>query len=72
MSTRIVHYAIDAALVSTVLAGIKHSTGLTLALDKIENTTVRSTIATYLSIGDYCFDKVVETLKSSGFSKKED
>ncbi|ORY05525.1 DUF1748-domain-containing protein [Basidiobolus meristosporus CBS 931.73] len=71
MVGRLVHYAIDAALVSTVLAGIKRSTGLTVAVDKIENSTFRSAMSTYLSIGDYCFDKVVEGLKGSGYSKKD-
>ncbi|CAG8717362.1 6260_t:CDS:2, partial [Scutellospora calospora] len=38
---RLVHYAADAVLVSAVLAGIKRSTGLTIATNRIENEEVR-------------------------------
>ncbi|KAK9708257.1 hypothetical protein K7432_009743 [Basidiobolus ranarum] len=72
MSGRLFHYAVDAALISTVFAGVKRSTGLTLNMEKIENTTVRSGVEMYLSFGEYCFGKVVETLKTSDYSKKDE
>ncbi|ORX85643.1 DUF1748-domain-containing protein [Basidiobolus meristosporus CBS 931.73] len=72
MSGRLLHYAIDAALISTVFAGVKRNTGLTFDLNKIENSTARSAAETYLNFGEYCFDTVVKNMKNTEYTKSKD
>ncbi|KAG5362891.1 hypothetical protein CJU89_2029 [Yarrowia sp. B02] len=49
---RLFHFSFDLVLVSTVLAGIKRSTGLTIKTGDFENKDTRSYIERYLDVGD--------------------
>ncbi|OZJ04640.1 hypothetical protein BZG36_02023 [Bifiguratus adelaidae] len=56
MFGRVLHLAADAILISAVLAGIKRSTGLTVATSKIENRDLRLAVERYLEIGEWVID----------------
>ena len=45
------HYAVDAVMVSTILAGIKQSTGLSVDLTQITEPNVRNAVHYYLATG---------------------
>ncbi|KAF8450882.1 DUF1748-domain-containing protein [Boletus edulis BED1] len=52
--------AVDALLFSAFLAGIKRTTGLTLALSQVPNKDIRQLLQTYLEFaGEYAFDFAV-------------
>ncbi|KAL1922570.1 uncharacterized protein VTP21DRAFT_10109 [Calcarisporiella thermophila] len=71
MFGRIVHYAVDALLISTALAGIKRSTGLTAATSKIENKDVRSAVESYLNAGERAFDISVSFIGGSSYFERK-
>ncbi|EOQ99687.1 hypothetical protein E3P92_01329 [Wallemia ichthyophaga] len=62
---KLTHYAFDAVLISIVLAGVKRSTGLTLALKRVKNKDARGIIKSWLNIGEYCFDAAVIMMQRS-------
>ncbi|OBT98551.2 hypothetical protein VE01_03634 [Pseudogymnoascus verrucosus] len=69
---RLTHYAFDAVLISTILAGMKRSTGLTPSFntDKItDNKDVKKWIDTYLDVGEWVMDKSVTIAAASGWFK---
>ncbi|KAF9956156.1 hypothetical protein BGZ72_002981 [Mortierella alpina] len=68
---RLVHYAVDAILISAVLAGIKRSTGLTVASSKIDNKDVRSAVEKYLSIGEWAMDQGIVFLSTSKYFERK-
>ncbi|CAO3572138.1 unnamed protein product [Mortierella alpina] len=68
---RLVHYAVDAILISAVLAGIKRSTGLTVASNKIDNKDVRSAVEKYLSIGEWAMDQGIVFLSTSKYFERK-
>ncbi|OBT86637.1 hypothetical protein VE02_04428 [Pseudogymnoascus sp. 03VT05] len=56
--------------VSTILAGMKRSTGLTFNTDKItDNKDVKKWIDTYLDVGEWVMDKSVTIAAASGWFK---
>jgi len=66
------HFAIDALLVSALLAGVRRSTGLTPALSQVPNKDVRQLLRTYLELGEYAFDfAIVFFGRSSSFERKQ-
>ncbi|KAG0354685.1 hypothetical protein BC939DRAFT_440717 [Gamsiella multidivaricata] len=71
MLGKLVHYAADAILISAVLAGIKRSTGLTVASNKIESKDVRSAVDKYLSIGEWIMDQGIVFLSSSKYFERK-
>ncbi|KAK2466382.1 hypothetical protein APHAL10511_002024 [Amanita phalloides] len=56
MLGKLVHIALDALLISTFLAGLKRTTGLTPVLSHISNKDVRQLMRSYLEMGEYVFD----------------
>ncbi|OBT74600.1 hypothetical protein VF21_06374 [Pseudogymnoascus sp. 05NY08] len=55
---------------STILAGMKRSTGLTFNTDKItDNKDVKKWIDTYLDVGEWVMDKSVTIAAASGWFK---
>ncbi|CAO3609250.1 unnamed protein product [Mucor hiemalis] len=68
--SKLLHYAFDAVLITTVLAGIKRSTGLQPATAKIESKTVREYVDKYLGIGEWVFDMSVAYLNHSSYFTK--
>ncbi|GAA5795026.1 DUF1748-domain-containing protein [Helicostylum pulchrum] len=70
--SKILHYTFDAILLTTVLAGIKRSTGIQPATSKIESTTIRGYVDKYLGFGEWVFDmSVVYFSHSSYFTKNQ-
>ncbi|KAK3804637.1 MAG: hypothetical protein JOS17DRAFT_769455, partial [Linnemannia elongata] len=67
MLGKLFHYAADAILISAVLAGIKRSTGLTVASDKIESKDVRSAVDQYLGIGEWVVDQGIMFMSNSKY-----
>ncbi|KAK9764720.1 hypothetical protein K7432_007562 [Basidiobolus ranarum] len=70
MFGKLVHYTADAVLVSAMLAGIKRSTGLTLAVDKIENQEVRNVVVKVLNVGEWVFDQTVLLMNISSYFER--
>ncbi|KAI8868060.1 DUF1748-domain-containing protein, partial [Ramicandelaber brevisporus] len=67
---RLIHYGIDLVLISTVLAGIRRSTGVAVATDKIKSQDVRSFIEKYLAVGEASFDIAVGFASASGYFER--
>ena len=76
---RLAHYAFDAVLISTILAGMKRSTGLTLtpifkkdplgkADDKSEDYNYW--VGKYLGVGEWVMDQSVAVASSSGWFER--
>ncbi|KAG0062146.1 hypothetical protein BGZ89_010878 [Linnemannia elongata] len=71
MLGKLFHYAADAILLSAVLAGIKRSTGLTVASNKIESKDVRSAVDQYLGIGEWVVDQGIMFMSNSKYFCKK-
>ncbi|KAG0283303.1 hypothetical protein BGZ96_012337 [Linnemannia gamsii] len=71
MLGKLFHYAADAILISAVLAGIKRSTGLTVASNKIESKDVRSAVDQYLGIGEWVVDQGIMFMSNSKYFHKK-
>ncbi|KAG0017536.1 hypothetical protein BGZ80_008190 [Entomortierella chlamydospora] len=71
MISKIVHYAADAVLVSAVLAGIKRSTGLSVATNKIESDDVRVYVDKYLTIGEWVVDQGTAFMSTSQYFERK-
>ncbi|CDH48337.1 predicted protein [Lichtheimia corymbifera JMRC:FSU:9682] len=67
MLSRVLHYTADAILISTALAGIKRSTGLTPAVNKIEHEDVRSYAQKYLNMGEWIMDNSIVFMSNSSY-----
>ncbi|KZT57928.1 DUF1748-domain-containing protein [Calocera cornea HHB12733] len=68
---RLVHYAADAVLLSTLLAGVKRSSGFAPDTLLITDPTARSVVDKYLAVGDTIFDLVQATAVNSSYWKRE-
>ncbi|KAI9220942.1 hypothetical protein BC828DRAFT_98832 [Blastocladiella britannica] len=62
MSATLVRSAINLALVSTVFAGIRRSSGYTVATDKIETEGIRMAADMYFDAGEWIMDRSVEQM----------
>lgn len=70
---RIAHYAVDAVLISTVLAGIRRSTGLTFQTNQLtggEKSEANKWVEKYLGAGEWVMDQSVAIAGSSGWFKR--
>ncbi|KAK4177789.1 hypothetical protein QBC36DRAFT_345168 [Triangularia setosa] len=70
---RLSHYAFDAVLISTILAGMKRSTGLTFQVDQIgeqESDPFRKFMNRYLGVGEWVMDQSVAIAGSSKWFKR--
>ncbi|KAI8324671.1 DUF1748-domain-containing protein [Martensiomyces pterosporus] len=67
---RVVHFSVDLVLISTALAGIRRSTGLTPALDGADST-VRGIVKGYLNIGERTIDYAKSQLSDTRYFKRE-
>ncbi|KAL5508098.1 hypothetical protein ACEPAH_5716 [Sanghuangporus vaninii] len=71
MLGKLVHLGFDALLISAFLAGVKRSTGLTLALSQVPNKDMRQLLKSYLEAGEYIYDFAVVVFgRSSSFERK--
>ncbi|KAI0671319.1 hypothetical protein C8Q78DRAFT_972086 [Trametes maxima] len=71
MLGRLFHLSLDAALVSTVLAGVRRSSGFTVETDKISDGTLRSVAEKYLGVGESIFDMIQGTAVNSEYFKRD-
>jgi len=71
MFGKLIHYGVDAFIISAFLAGVKRSTGLTPALSQVPNKDIRQMLKSYLEIGEYAFDFAVVLFgRSASFERK--
>ncbi|GAK64067.1 DUF1748-domain-containing protein [Moesziomyces antarcticus] len=68
---RLMHYAGDALLISTVLAGIKRQTGLRPDIDRISEPTTKGLLEKYLGFGEFVFDSSVAAARASSLFRKD-
>ncbi|PWZ01555.1 DUF1748-domain-containing protein [Testicularia cyperi] len=68
---RLLHYAGDAVLVSTVLAGIKRQTGLRPDIDRVTEPTTKGLLEKYLGVGEFLFDTGVAAARASSYFQKD-
>ncbi|KUJ18726.1 DUF1748-domain-containing protein, partial [Mollisia scopiformis] len=71
---KVAHYAFDAVLISTILAGMKRSTGLTPSFKKdsvSENKDVQVWIDKYLGVGEWVMDQSVALAGSSSWFERK-
>lgn len=67
MLGRLVRYGADAMMISTILAGVKHATGLSLDIDRITEANIRNGVQQYLNAGDYLFNAGVSFAQNSNY-----
>ncbi|WFD32894.1 hypothetical protein MSPP1_003947 [Malassezia sp. CBS 17886] len=65
--SRLVHYAADALMVSTILGGIKQSAGLTFDTERITEPNTRMVVQKFLGAGDYLFDAAASFAQGSSY-----
>ncbi|KAF7724492.1 hypothetical protein EC973_000942 [Apophysomyces ossiformis] len=70
MLSRVLHLAVDAALISTILAGIKRTTGLQPAVKKIENKEIRGYFEKYLAVGEWILDTTIVLMSNSSYFER--
>jgi len=69
---KVAHYAFDAVLISTFLAGMRRSTGLTFKKESItESKDVNVWIDKYLGVGEWVMDSSVAFAGSSRFFERK-
>ncbi|KAF8072099.1 hypothetical protein FPV67DRAFT_1411191 [Lyophyllum atratum] len=68
---RLVHYAVDAALLSTVVAGVRRSSGFSPNASAIPDPTLRSVTESFLGVGETIFDMIQATAVNSSYFKKD-
>ncbi|CAE6425515.1 unnamed protein product [Rhizoctonia solani] len=68
---RLMHYAVDVVLVSTVLAGVKKSTGYTPQTNLITEPTLKSVADSVLGLGETVFSVVQGNAVTSAYFKRE-
>ncbi|AET39091.1 mitofissin Ecym_4007 [Eremothecium cymbalariae DBVPG len=67
---KVIHLSADLILVSTCLAGIKRSTGLTLKLDNINDSIIKDYMQKFLNVGESTFDYAVAYSGSSSYFQR--
>ncbi|KAF9818573.1 hypothetical protein IEO21_02678 [Rhodonia placenta] len=68
---RVFHYALDAVLISTVVAGVRRSSGFAPDTNAISEPTLRSTAERFLGIGETIFDMIQGSAVNSDYFKRE-
>ncbi|KAK8854849.1 hypothetical protein IAR55_003588 [Kwoniella newhampshirensis] len=67
---RLAHYAFDALAISTVIAGVKKTTGFAPATDLIPDSSIKSITDSYLGAGETVFSIVAGQAVTSQYFKK--
>ncbi|EKM58398.1 uncharacterized protein PHACADRAFT_89364 [Phanerochaete carnosa HHB-10118-sp] len=68
---RLFHYAFDAALLSTVVAGVRRSSGFGPRTESIPDDTMRSIADKYFGFGETVFDMLQATVVNSQYFKRD-
>ncbi|KAI9468657.1 hypothetical protein BDB00DRAFT_777307 [Zychaea mexicana] len=71
MWSKLLHFTVDAVLVSTLLAGVKRTTGLQPAISKIQNKEIRGYLESYLNVGEYILDTTILIMNSSSYFERK-
>ncbi|KAH8100135.1 DUF1748-domain-containing protein [Cristinia sonorae] len=71
MFGRLFHYAADAVLLSTVVAGVRRSSGFTPNTQNIGDDTLRGFADSYLKVGETVFDMIQGTVVNSQYFKRD-
>ncbi|KII84433.1 hypothetical protein PLICRDRAFT_117876 [Plicaturopsis crispa FD-325 SS-3] len=72
MIGKLVHYTVDAVLLSTVVAGVRRSSGFGPDSSAIPDATARSVANSFLGVGETIFDIIQSTAVNSPYFKRED
>ncbi|EJD45998.1 DUF1748-domain-containing protein [Auricularia subglabra TFB-10046 SS5] len=67
MIGKVAHYAFDAVLLSTAIAGIRRSSGFRPSTDSIGDPTVRGIADKFLGVGETVFDMAQATAVNSSY-----
>jgi len=70
MLGRLVHYTFDAVLLSTVVAGVRRSSGFEPQTALIPEATVRSVAESFLGVGETIFDIVQAAAVNSSYWRR--
>ncbi|KAL9940882.1 hypothetical protein V8E36_000370 [Tilletia maclaganii] len=70
MLGRLAHYAADAVLLSTVLAGVKRTSGLSPDLTQLPEGTPRDLTGKFLGFGEFTFDSLMAAAHASKYFVK--
>ncbi|KJA23012.1 hypothetical protein HYPSUDRAFT_138454 [Hypholoma sublateritium FD-334 SS-4] len=70
MLGKLVHYTADAVLLSTVVAGIRRSSGFSPDTSSISDPTVKSVADKFLGVGETVFDMIQGTVVNSSYFKR--
>ncbi|KIK10311.1 hypothetical protein K443DRAFT_670938 [Laccaria amethystina LaAM-08-1] len=68
---KLVHYTVDAVLLSTVVAGVRRSTGFAPNASAIPDPTIRSVAEKFLGVGETVFDMIQATAVNSSYFKRD-
>ncbi|KAF5359162.1 hypothetical protein D9756_003175 [Leucocoprinus leucothites] len=68
---RLAHYAFDAVLVSTVLAGVRRSSGFSPDLSSMSDSTFRGAAEKFLGVGESVFDMLQATAVNSSYFSRD-
>ncbi|KAI9276920.1 hypothetical protein BDA99DRAFT_554865 [Phascolomyces articulosus] len=71
MWSKLLHVTVDAVLVSTLLAGVKRTTGLQPAIHKIQNKEIRGYLESYLNVGEYVLDSAILIMNNSSYFERK-
>ncbi|KAG2228219.1 hypothetical protein INT45_011011 [Circinella minor] len=71
MWNKLLHVTVDAILVSTFLAGVKRTTGLQPAINKIQNKEIRGYLESYLNFGEYVLDSAILIMNNSSYFERK-
>jgi len=69
--SKLIHFSVDAVLVSAFLAGVKRSTGLSFKTEKIESNDVRGVVDKYLGVGEWVMDQSIAMMGSSQYFERK-
>ncbi|KAH8925566.1 DUF1748-domain-containing protein [Atractiella rhizophila] len=72
MLGRLVHYGVDAVMLTTILAGIKRTSGFQLSTNPFPEGTPRNFANQYLGIGEKIFDMACAASFTSGWFEKSE
>ncbi|KAF8606643.1 DUF1748-domain-containing protein [Ceratobasidium sp. AG-I] len=67
---RLVHYGADLVLVSTILAGVKKSTGYSPQTSLITEPTLKTVADSFLSVGETVYNVVQGNAVTSSYFKR--
>ncbi|KAF8512237.1 hypothetical protein JB92DRAFT_292407 [Gautieria morchelliformis] len=67
---KLVHYAVDAVLLSTVIAGVRRSSGFSPDTPLLHDSTLRAVADKFLGVGETVFDVVQASAVNSGYFKR--